>query len=66
MGQCWGKEMAEGAAKSSLRKLHPMGTRYAIQSYLEKRNSLKSLKDVIGRESKTSPGQIFKITPINI
>lgn len=65
MGQRWGKEMAEGVAKSSQRKLHPMGTRYAIQSHLEK-NSLKSLKAVTGGESKTSPGQIFKITLINV
>lgn len=65
VGQCWRKEIAEGVANSSQRRLHPMGTRYAIQSYLKK-NSLKSLKAMTGRESKTSPGQIFKITPINV
>lgn len=27
MDQCWGKEMAEGVADSSQRKLHPMGNK---------------------------------------
>lgn len=35
-------------------------------SITSEKKSLKNLKAVTGRESKTCPGQFFKITPINV